>query len=181
MQYGELKTSTELVRNLPFLSLLTPSITSLMSIIYSPGCGNHTVSTIPVLNNGSNICYFNIVVTEISCIRIFNNMSTVCQCDASDNCVDRPSSSYNFTSGWPDYPLLTVDSLPCNGRPIAFPPTGSPNVSISGSCTYTKANPAAVANTVNITGSISSAGITLTKSNMLIAASLVLCAVIGSL
>ncbi|KAI8579477.1 hypothetical protein K450DRAFT_272016 [Umbelopsis ramanniana AG] len=135
-----------------------------MTVTFSSGCGpSPTVTTLAPIA-GWDSCYLNFVVTELSCTITFDNVFAPCQCDASGNCSGVSTGGTSLTG--------TPQSLLCNGQPIPFPSTGNVDIAISGSCTYKKAG-SATTNT--------SAGITLTKSNMLIAVSLVLCAVIGGI
>lgn len=148
-----------------------------MPITFSPGCGNNTWVNYPAPVAGWDSCYLNLVVTEMTCVMTIDNVYAPCKCDASGTCKSDTTSGTSSTPG--------LDTLLCNGQPIAFPPTGSPDISISGSCTYTKAGSIAAttsttASTTTSTTTSVSGGITLTKSNMLIAASLVLCTFIGS-
>lgn len=102
-------------------------------------------------------------MTAAGCTITIDNEYAPCQCDASGNCTGVSVAGAPTTD--------MSQAIPCNGSPIPFPPTGSAEFSVSGSCSYKKAG-SANANT--------SAGISLNKSNMLVIASLVLCAVIGS-
>ncbi|KAG2179741.1 hypothetical protein INT44_006589 [Umbelopsis vinacea] len=146
-----------------------------MSITFSPGCGNSTWSNIPAPIAGQDTCYISYAFTEMDCTMTVDKVPAPCHCDASDSCT-----STN----------LPIQTLLCNGQPIAFP-TGDPNVTALGSCTYKKAGSTSTTDSVTPSSAATnsatassvkttSAGISLTKSNMLIAASLVLCAVLGS-
>ncbi|KAI9283721.1 hypothetical protein BC943DRAFT_361991 [Umbelopsis sp. AD052] len=140
-----------------------------MSTSFSPGCGNNTYTDIPSPIAGWDTCYVSYVITEGNCVMTADKVPVPCQCDASDRCTS--SSSVG------DAPQTLI----CNGQPTPYPPVDGPNATISGSCTYKKAGSTSTPNTVTVTtGGTTSAGISLTKSNMLIATSLVLCAVIGS-
>ncbi|KAG2179744.1 hypothetical protein INT44_006592 [Umbelopsis vinacea] len=134
-----------------------------MTITLSPGCPSTGPIPTPTPVAGYDSCYVNFVITAANCTITVDNQFASCKCDASGNC-----SGVSV----PGTPTDASQAIPCNGQPIPFPSTGSSEVSFSGSCTYKKAGSATTNNT--------SAGISLTKSNMLIAASLVLCAVIGS-
>ncbi|KAI8579480.1 hypothetical protein K450DRAFT_242317 [Umbelopsis ramanniana AG] len=136
-----------------------------MTITFSSGCPATTPIPTPSPVAGYDSCYANFVITAANCTITVDNQFTPCQCDASGNC------SGVSVAGTPT--ADATQAIPCNGQPIPFPSTGSSEFSVSGSCTYKKAGSATTNNNT-------SAGISLTKSNMLIAASLVLCAVIGS-
>ncbi|KAI8579478.1 hypothetical protein K450DRAFT_272017 [Umbelopsis ramanniana AG] len=137
-----------------------------MPVTFSPGCGpSPTVTTLAPIA-GWDSCYFSYVITDGSCTITINKVFAPCQCDASGNCSGPSTASTSLAN--------TSHTVPCNGQPIPISVTSTNGSvsSVSGSCTYKKAGSATTYNT--------SAGISLTKSNMLIAASLVLCAVIAS-
>ncbi|KAI9283722.1 hypothetical protein BC943DRAFT_381874 [Umbelopsis sp. AD052] len=149
-----------------------------MSVTFSPGCGSNTYYNIPAPITGWDTCYLSSVLIDMSCTMTIDKVPFSCQCDSSGSC-SAPSNGGTQT-------------LLCNGQPIAgFPHTGDVNATVSASCTYKKAGSTSTTGSVTITSAGSNsvatnsvtatnAGISLTKSNMLIAASLVLCAVIGS-
>jgi hypothetical protein len=134
-----------------------------MTITFSPGCPATSPIPAPSPVAGYDSCYANFVITAANCTITIDNQFTPCQCDASGNCTGVS------VAGTPTADMS--QAIPCNGQPIPFPSTGSADFSVSGSCTYKKAG-SATTNT--------SVGISLTKSSKFIAASLVLCAVIGS-
>ncbi|KAI9283723.1 hypothetical protein BC943DRAFT_361994 [Umbelopsis sp. AD052] len=138
-----------------------------MSLTFSPGCGNNTWSNIPGPIAGWDTCYISYTYTGMDCTMTVDKVPAPCYCDASDSCT---STNAPF------------QTLLCNGQPIAFPDTGNPNITASGSCTYKKAGSTSTTTNSATPSSVkaTNVGISLTKSNMLIAASLVLCAVIGS-
>ncbi|KAH8548152.1 hypothetical protein BGW37DRAFT_470315 [Umbelopsis sp. PMI_123] len=132
-----------------------------MTITYSSGCGVAPAIPSATPLPGWDSCYANFIISEPNCTITITNEFVPCQCDTSGNCKGVSVAGDNSTA---------AQALPCNGQPIPFPNTTVSGFSVSGSCTYKKA-----ASTTSTNG-----GITLTKSSILIAASLVLCAVVGS-
>ncbi|KAG2179743.1 hypothetical protein INT44_006591 [Umbelopsis vinacea] len=137
-----------------------------MSITFSSGCGSNNSYKIASPIAGWDTCYLSFVITDMGCIITADKVAARCHCDASGNCAVGDATS----------------TLLCDGQPIVpFPHSGDPNAMVSGSCTYKKSGSTSTPASVTITsGGTTSAGISLTKSNMLITASFVLCAVIGS-